>query len=82
MGVRLRKDMFDYIKSGGSLNNLIEKITGENNNKIEQGITRFLSNGFLTRDKVDKDAVISAFIPFLFKDKRDILSKAISDLNK
>lgn len=77
LGIRLRKDMFDYIKSGGSLNDLIEEITNQNDNKSLQGITGYLSGGLLNRDEVDKVAVVSAFVTILFKKNRDILSEKI-----
>ena len=75
LGIRLRKSMFDYIKKEGSLNKIIEKITKENNNKQNQGITRYLSNGLYKRDDMDKEAVISSFIPILYKEQRDEIDK-------
>lgn len=80
LGVRLRKDMFDYIKSGGSLNQLIEEITGNHSNKQNDGIIGYLTNGLYQRDIVDKEAVMASFIPFIFKDKRDILSDKIHNI--
>lgn len=79
-GVRIRKDMFDFLKEGGSLNKLIGELSDKDNNKQNEGISGYLSNGFCKRDQFDKEAVISALIPFLFKDKRDALSKKIEQL--
>ena len=42
LGIRLSKTMFDFIKSGGSLNKVIESITSNENNKQKQGITGYL----------------------------------------
>jgi non-canonical (house-cleaning) NTP pyrophosphatase len=81
LGVRLRKDMFDYIKKGKSLNELIEDIIGQDKNKEELGISGFLTNGLYKRDNVDKDAIMSAMIPFIFKENRDILSEKIKENN-
>lgn len=79
LGIRLRKDMFDYIKNGGSLNKLIEQITKKENNKQDQEITGYLTNGLFNRSVFDKDSVISAFIPIIFKEQRDILSEKIKE---
>lgn len=81
LGVRLRKDTFDYIKSGKSLNEVIENIVGKEKNKEELGIIGFLTDGLYKRDIVDKDAIISAMIPFIFKKNRDLLSKKIKEYN-
>lgn len=77
MGLRIRKDTFDYIKSGKSLNELIEKISTKKSNKENEGITGFLSNGLISRDKMEKDSIITAFIPFIYIKQRDDLSRAI-----
>ena len=77
LGIRLRKDMFDFVRAGGSLNELIGELNGNSNNKQLQGITGYLSNGLLRRDNTDKKAVISALIPFVFKEKADDLSAKI-----
>ncbi len=77
VGLRIRKDTFDYIKSGKSLNKLIEKISNKKANKENEGVTGFLSNGLISRDKMEKDSIIMAFIPFIYIRERDALSKAI-----
>lgn len=77
LGIRLSKEMFDYIKSGKSLNKAIEDIVSNSNNKQNMGITGYLTNGMYSRDVVDKQAVISALIPFIFKEQRDILKQYI-----
>jgi len=81
LGIRLSKEMFDYIKNGGSLNQLIEEINEDTDNKSKSGITGYLSNGIYDRDIMDKDAVVSAFIPFQYKKERDALNEKILKLS-
>jgi non-canonical (house-cleaning) NTP pyrophosphatase len=57
-----------------------ETITGKNNNKQSQGITGFLINGLYARKKIDKGAVVSALIPFIYKENRDLLSNTIKNI--
>lgn len=80
LGIRIRKDIFDFVKNGGSLNELIGEISNCDNNKQNEGITGFLTGGLYSRSKVDKDAIVSAFIPFLFKKERDLLSDKIASV--
>jgi inosine/xanthosine triphosphatase len=79
VGIRLRKDVFDYVKNGGSLNKIIDEINDSKNNKENIGITGFLTNGLYNRDKFDKDAIISALIPFIFEKNRNLLSEKIKE---
>jgi inosine/xanthosine triphosphatase len=81
VGIRLRKDVFDYVKNGGSLNKIIDEIDESKNNKEDMGITGFLTNGLYNRDKFDKDAIISALIPFIFEKNRNLLSEKIKENN-
>ncbi len=84
LSIRLTKNVFDFIRNGGSINKIIEEINGTSANKQSDGITGFLTNGIYKRDIVDKDAVFSAFHSFIFKNKRDVLSEAVKKktLNK
>ncbi len=82
LGLRLRREFYDLIRNGQSLNTVIEKVTKTSNNKQTIGITGYLSNGLLNRAEVDKQAVISAFVPFIFKDNFDKLTKEINKQNK
>ncbi len=77
LGIRLSKTMFDYIKSGGSLNKVIEEILGNSNNKQHLGITGYLTNGLYNREYVDSEAVISAFISFVYSKQREELDEHI-----
>lgn len=77
LGIRLTSEMFEYIKQGHSLNNAIEKITGKVDNKQSDGVIGYLSGGKYSREKVDADAVISAFIPILFRFERDELTNEV-----
>ncbi|KKQ93520.1 MAG: putative non-canonical purine NTP phosphatase [candidate division CPR2 bacterium GW2011_GWC2_39_10] len=80
LGLRLQKEVFDFIKSGGSVNEVIGSLTNSKKNKHDQGVTGFLTNGLMKRDIFDKDAVISAFVPFIFKKERENLLGVIKKL--
>lgn len=82
LGIRLSKTMFDFVKSGGSLNKAIESIITDENNKQKQGITGYLAGSLYNRENVDCDAVTSAFISFVFRERRDKLDRHILTLNK
>ena len=77
LGIRISKIMFEFVKKGGSLNKVIELINLENNNKQKLGITGYLTNGLYNREKVDKDAVISSFISFIFSEQKQELEHHI-----
>ncbi len=77
LGLRLTRTMYEYLRSGNSLNKVIEQIIGNGNNKQNGGITGYLTNGLLSREKVDKDAVLSAFVPLLFQEQRKLLDNEI-----
>jgi len=82
LGLRLQKDVFEFIKSGGSINKLIGLLNSSENNKHNLGITGYLTKGLLMRDKFDKDAVVSAFVPFIFEEERENLIWAIKGMKK
>lgn len=77
LGIRISKIMFEFVKKGGSLNKIIELINLENNNKQKLGITGYLTNGLYNRETVDKDAVISSFISFIFSEQKQELEHHI-----
>lgn len=77
LGLRLTRSMYEYLREGNSLNALIEEMNDIINNKQNEGITGYLSNGILKRDKVDVEAVLTAFIPLIFHEKREELNQAI-----
>lgn len=79
LGLRLSKEMFKYVQNGKSLNKIIEQIKGIESNKKNGGITGYLTRGLLSRDVVDKDAVLSALIPFIYKTERDTINKIIEE---
>lgn len=79
LGLRLSRKMFDYIRDGGSLNDLISDINNSKDNKKENGITGFLTGGLYKRDKFDRDAIVSALIPFIFNEKREQLNNKINE---
>lgn len=82
LGLRLSKTMFDFVRNGGSLNKVIESIISDSDNKQKQGITGYLADGLYNRDIVDSDAVVSAFISFVFRKQREVLDKQILLLTK
>jgi non-canonical (house-cleaning) NTP pyrophosphatase len=45
LSIRLRRNAFDYVKNGNSLNEAIEEIEGVSNNKHNDGITGYSTNG-------------------------------------
>ena len=82
LGIRISKTMFEFIKNGGSLNKVIESIICDENNKQKQGITGYLSGNIYNREFVDCDAVVSAFIPFVFYKEQEALDNQIMILTK
>ncbi|MBS7021283.1 MAG: DUF84 family protein, partial [Firmicutes bacterium] len=62
----------------GSLNMIIGEIINENNNKQTKGITGYLTNSLYNREDVVKDAVISRFISFFYKEERNLLDQQIN----
>ena len=77
LGIRISKTMFEFVKKGGSLNKVIEKINLENNNKQKLGITGYLTNGLYSREAVDKDAIIASFVSFIYQDEKQKLEQYI-----
>lgn len=82
LGIRLTKTMFDYLKSGYSLNKVIEEILQNENNKQALGIMGYLTNGLYNREIVDSDAVVSSLIPFVYSEQREMLDGHIKNLRK
>lgn len=80
LGIRISRVMYEYIRDGGSLNKLVEEINNITNNKQNKGITGYLTNGNYNREDVDKDSVISSFIPFIYKEERQKLNEHILKL--
>lgn len=77
--IRITKDMFEFTKKGGSLNKVIKEITKEHS-KTKEGIIGYLSGGLYNRDDMDRGAVISAFIPIVYKKERTILNEKVKSL--
>ncbi len=59
-GLQITKPMFDWVKGGKSLNKVIEKIIGNEDNKKANGISGYLTDGYYYRSYFDSTAVISA----------------------
>ena len=53
--------MFEWVKSGQSLNKVIEDILNNKENKKGNGISGYLTDGYYYRSIFDSTAVISAY---------------------
>lgn len=65
-GIPITKNMFKYLKENKPLHKIIKEITID---KEKLGLVSYLSNGNLTREEVDSQAVSAAFIPILFQEE-------------
>lgn len=61
-GLEISERMYEWVKSGKSLNKVIESIDGCINNKKGNGISGFLTDGYYKRTNFDSSAVISALV--------------------
>ena len=77
LGLRLSKDMWEYLREGKDLNKLISDITKQEKYNENGGITGYLTEGIFSREKVDCDAIISSFISFIFTKERERLNSEI-----
>lgn len=64
-GLQISKNMFEWVSKGNSLNKVIETIIENKENKKENGITGYLTNGFYKREIFDSSAITSALQAFL-----------------
>lgn len=62
IALQISRKMFEHAKNKNSLNAVIGEIIHTNKNKEELGVTGFLTKGFLRRDGIDEDAVITAIL--------------------
>ena len=53
--------MFEWVKSGQSLNRVIEEILDNKENKKGKGISGYLTNGYYYRSIFDSTSIISAY---------------------
>lgn len=81
-GVRLTRTMFEFIKEGGSLIEIIEETENLKDIKNDKGITGYLSNNLYDREDMDSQAIISSFIPLIFSEKRNKLNDQVKSLRK
>lgn len=77
IGVPVTKRMYEYYKSGKSINKLIDCLFGTTDNKKGSGISGFLSDDIFKRSKMDSEAVISALLPFENDYKYALIDQAI-----
>lgn len=59
-GLQITKEMFEWIKSGKSLNKVIEEIIETKDNKKGNGISGYLTDGYYYRSYFDQSAIVSA----------------------
>ena len=77
-GLQITERMFKYVRDGKSLNKVIESIVSNSNNKKNNGITGYLTNGYYRRDIFGSSAVVSAMQTLLnFKSSYKKLEKKI-----
>lgn len=62
IGLEITKTMFEWVQNGHSLNEVIETIINNEENKKNNGISGYLSDGLYRRDVFDSYAVQSALI--------------------
>lgn len=78
-GLEITNKMFNYVKSGNSLNKVIENILDNSNNKKMNGITGYLTNNYFKRDYFESTAVLSAFLSMLnYNDNYKTLEKSLN----
>lgn len=68
IGLQISRKMFEHVSRKQSLNDVISEIIHENKNKEKMGVSGFLTKGFLKREGVDEDAVITAILACQNKD--------------
>jgi inosine/xanthosine triphosphatase len=64
-GLPITQKMFEWVKSGKSLNKVIENIVHTEENKKENGISGYLTKGYYYRSYFDSSAITSA-LEYLF----------------
>lgn len=64
-GLSISKRMFERVEQGKSLNKVIETVVGNKENKKDQGITGYLTDGVYRRDKFESTAVLSALLAMI-----------------
>lgn len=60
-GLQISKSMFEWVKSGKSLNSVIEEILANKENKKNNGISGYLTGGYYYRSFFDSTSVLSAY---------------------
>ncbi len=60
-GLQITKNMFKWVKSGHSLNSVIEEMLDNKENKKNNGISGYLTDGYYYRSVFDSTAIISAY---------------------
>ena len=60
-GLQITKNMFNWVKSGYSLNRVIEEMLDNKENKKSNGISGYLTDGYYYRSVFDSTSIISAY---------------------
>lgn len=68
-GLQITESMFEWVRNGKSLNQLIEEIIGTKENKKKNGISGFLTNGAYYRALFDSTAISTALETLKNQDK-------------
>lgn len=81
-GLSISKRMFERVEQGKSLNRVIESIVGNKENKRNQGITGYLTDGVYRRDVFESTAVLSALFSMINKKTYKRLDEGVVEANK
>lgn len=79
IALSITRELYEYIRDVGSLNRVIERLQNCENYNQKGGITGYLTNGLFDREKIDRDAVMATFMPFVFSDKIEKLENATKE---
>lgn len=77
IGIPVTKSMYDYYRKGNSINKIIDEIVNGTDNKKGSGISGYLSDDIFRRSKMDSEAVMAALLPFVQKEKYDLIDEEI-----
>ncbi len=78
-GLQISKKMYEHVKNGKSINKIIESLSGTSENKKDNGISGYLTNGIYRRDVFDMDAVLCALEAYFNKENYSKIDDLIGD---
>lgn len=79
IALSITEELYEYIRDVDSLNRVIERLHNCENYNQKGGITGYLTNGLFDREKIDRDAVMATFMPFVFSNKIEKLEEATKE---